>query len=96
MAAILYKNNRVLSVRRVYLGMANEHMILEAKLAGILLALSLLTMLSCQLISPTLIGLNNQATIKVLSDQSHKPSQYLLDHIHDTAEKLQEKTRQVG
>ena len=48
-------------------------------------------MLSCWLISPTLIGLDNQATIKALSDQSHKPSQYLLNHIRDTAEKLQEK-----
>ena len=90
-AAILYKNDKVLKVRRVYLGTAAEHMIFKAKLVGILLVLSLLTALSCQLLSSTLIGLNSQATIKALNEQSYKLSQYLLDHIHDAAKKLQVK-----
>ena len=45
-AAILYKNDRILKVRRAYLGKDNEHMVYEAELVGILLVLSLLHNLS--------------------------------------------------
>ena len=38
-----------------------------------------------------LIGLDNQAAIKALNNQSPHPSHYLLDHIHTTIENLHEK-----
>ena len=37
-AAVLYKNKRVLKVRRAHLGTAKEHTVYEAKLTGVLLA----------------------------------------------------------
>ena len=48
-AAVLYKNKRVLKVRRAHLGTAEEHTIYEAKSTGVLLVLSLLNNLSYQL-----------------------------------------------
>ena len=73
-AAILYKNDRVLKVRIIYLGTAAKHTVFKAELVRILLVLSLLINLSYQLTSTTLIGLDNQAAIKALSNQSYKPS----------------------
>ena len=60
-------------------------------LVGILLALSPLYNLPSWLTTTTLIGLDNQATIKALNNQLPHPSHYLLDHIHTAIEKLHEK-----
>ena len=62
--AVLYKNNRLIKTKRAYLGSADEYTVLEAELVGILLALSLLYNLSCQLITNTLVGLDNQAALR--------------------------------
>ncbi len=62
----------------------------EAELVGILLALHLLLSLSRNLPRAT-IGLDNQAAITATQDQSSKPSHYLLDLIHNTANRLQRK-----
>ena len=90
-AAVLYKNERALKVRRAHLGTAKEHTIHEAESTGVLLALSLLNNLSYQLTTTVHIGLNSQAIIHALNNQSAKPSYYLLDHIHTAVEKLQQK-----
>ena len=52
--ATLYKNNQLLKTRRAYLGSADEHTVFEAELVGVLLALSLLDNLTCQLTSTVL------------------------------------------
>ena len=50
--------------------------------------------LTCQLVNMMLIGLANQAATQALSNQSSKPSHYLLDIIHDTIGRLH--TKQDG
>lgn len=90
-AAILYKNNHIVKTCRFHIGTSEEHTVYEVELVSILLALNLLTNLSCQLTNTTLIGLNNQAVIHVLSNQSPKLSHHLLDHIHSAVEKLHQK-----
>ena len=94
-ATILYKNNRVLKTRRAYLGSAKEHTVFEAKLVGVLLALSLLYNLTCQLTTLVIIGLDNQAVLCALNNQDTKLSHYLLDHIHTAVEKLHQKQDQA-
>lgn len=90
-SAILYKNDRIVKICRYHLGTPTEHTVYEAELVGILLALFLLTTLSCQLTNRVLIGLDNQASIRALNNQSSKPSHYLIDNIHTAAENLQAK-----
>ena len=89
--AILYKNNRIVKISRFHLGAANKHTVYKAELVGVLLALNILTSLACQLINTVLIGLDNQAVIWALNDQTSKSSHYLLNLIHTACEKLQEK-----
>lgn len=91
-AAVLYKGNRVVKSLLLHVGPTTEHTVYETKLIGILLALHLLTLLSCQLMSLTvIIGLDNQVAIKSLNNQNVKPAHYLLDQIHNAAKHLQSK-----
>ena len=90
-AAIFYKNDRIVKISRFHLSAANKHTVYEAELVRVLLALSSLTSLACQLINAVLIGLDNQVVIWALNDQMSKPSHYLLNLIHMACEKLQEK-----
>ena len=85
---ILYKNNHVLKSIQYKLGTPEEHTVYEVELVGIILALHLLMSLACQLVNMTLISLDNQAVILALSNQSPKPSHYLLDIIHDAIGRL--------
>ena len=39
----------------------------------------------------TLVGTDNQASLLALNNQKPHPAHYLIDHIHDTAEKLHAK-----
>ena len=86
--AILYKNNCVLKSIQYKLGTPEEHTVYEVELVGIILALHLLMSLACQLVNTTLIGLDNQAAILALPNQSSKPLHYLLDITHDTIGRL--------
>ena len=98
MSTILFKHHRLMKVRRYYLGPQTKHTVYEAELMGIILALYLLIRLTAQITRKALIGLNNQAAIWSLTNQSTKPSHYLLDHIHSAAEKLHKinyKTQQI-
>ena len=87
-AAILYKDNRIAKKLKFHTGPATKHTVYETEIIGILLALHLLTSLSCNLLNTSLIGLDNQASIKATNDQKKKPAQYLLDQVHNAAENL--------
>lgn len=89
-AAVLYKGDEVLSTVKYHLGPTTHHTVYEAELVGIILALHLLTGRLCQLLNAVIIGLDNQAAIKALTNQTSKPSHYLLDQIHDASERLQQ------
>ena len=90
-AAILHKGNRIIETSRCHLGTAEEHTIYEAELVGIILNLAMLTKLTSQFANTVLIGLDNQATIQALSNQTTKAAHHLLGLIHNAVEKLQEK-----
>ena len=94
-AVILYKNNRPLKTHRFKLGTAEEHTVYEAELVGIILMLYLLTSIIHQITRLVIIGLDTQAAIWVLTNQTTKPSHYLLDLIIAAAEKLQEKQDKI-
>ena len=87
-SAILYKDNRVIKSLYYYLGPLTEHTVYESELIGLLLALHLLLGLTCQLLHSVIIGLDNQAAIRLLTNQEVEPAHYLLDTIHDMAERL--------
>ena len=94
-AAILYKNNRILERCRFKLGTPEEHTIYKVELVGIILTLHLLIMITHQIMRPTVIGLDNQAAIHMLTNQSAKPSHYLLNIIVLAAEKQQERQDKI-
>lgn len=89
-AAVLYKGNEVVKTAKYHLGPSTHHTVYEGELVGIILALHLLTGLACRLLNTVVIGLDNQAAIKALHNQTAKPSHYLLNYIHDATEKLQQ------
>ena len=85
---ILYKGNHAVKSLHCHLGPLTTHMVYESKLIGLLLALHLLLGLTCQLLNTVIMGLDNQAMICSLSNQTPKPAHYILNTIHTTAEKL--------
>lgn len=91
-AAILYRGNRIIKKLQLYIGPITEHTVYESELIGLLLALHLLSMLTCLIPNTAVIGLDNQAAIKAINNQEPKQASYLLDQIHNAAEHLQ--TRQ--
>ena len=95
-AAVLYKGNRAVKTLQLHAGSMTEHTVYKMELIGIILTFHLLTLLACQLTSSSVvIGLNNQARIKFLSNQKAKPAHYLLDQIHMAAELLHAKQDQL-
>ena len=91
-SAVLYKGNIPIKTLLLHVGRISEHTVYETKLISILLALHLLSSLACLLTSFTAaIGLDNQAAIKALHIQKAKPTQYLLDQIHNSVENLHAK-----
>ena len=87
-SAILYKDNCIVKSLCYYLGPLTEHTVYGSELIGLLLALHLLLGLTCQLLHSVIIGLVNQAAIRSLTNQEAEPAHYLLDTIHNTAERL--------
>lgn len=90
-ATILYNDDRIIETSEHHLRMSEDHTVYEAELIGIILALALLTKIASQFMNMVLIGLNNQATIHALNNETTKPSHHLLNLIHTAVEKLQEK-----
>ena len=88
-AAILYKGNRAIKQLKFHAGNMSKHTVYETELLGLLLAFHLLSSLTCALRYSTSIGLDNQASIKAISNQKPKPAQYLMDQVHNAAELLQ-------
>ena len=86
------KNDRI---HRFKLGTPKEHTVYEVELVGIILMLHLFIMITHQIMRLTIIGLDNQVAICTLSNQSAKPSHYLLDLIVSAAEKLQERQDKI-
>jgi len=95
-AAALYINKIEKSSLRYYLRPANKHTVYEGKLIGLALAMHLLTSLCFRLTSYTVIGTDNQASIKALTNQRPHPGHYLLDRIHDAAECLHTKQHRLS
>ena len=90
-SALLYINDRLAKVLRVYLGTSCEHTVYEAEGVGLVMGLHLLNGLSRQLTQPTILGTDSQAVIKALGNQRSQPGHYILDAIHLSAERLHAK-----
>ena len=93
-AALLYINNHLARIIRVYLGTTKEHTVYEAEGVGLIIGLHLLNGLSRRLTHPTVLKTDSQAVIKALKNQCSHLGQYLLDTIHQSAECLH--TKQDG
>jgi ribonuclease HI len=75
-AAIMTKNSRTTRAIHYHLGSAEEHMVFEAELVGILMGLYLIETNPKGNASYT-IGVDNQAALKALTSKFSKPGQYL-------------------
>jgi len=71
-----------------YLGPLSDHTVYEGEIVGLIIALHLLKSIHFQLSSYTIIGTDNQAAIKALSNQTPHPAHHLLDQVHNAAEQL--------
>ncbi|THH26704.1 hypothetical protein EUX98_g7484 [Antrodiella citrinella] len=87
-AAILYIDDERVKTLHYHLGTQDEHTVYEAEAVGLILTLHLLTQLTRSLHPRVFIGLDNQAVIRALSDNTPNPGHYLIDITHDMAEKL--------
>ena len=89
-AAVLMLDNMELKSVRYQLGSEMEHMVYEAEVTAVLLALHLLTQIERDLRMVT-IGVDNQVVLQGLRNQKSKPGHYLLDRVHDALEDFQVK-----
>ena len=93
-AVLLYINDHLVRSLRYYLGTLLEHTVYEAEGVGILMGVHLLHGLSRQLTHSTVLGSDSQAAIRALGNQRVHSGQYILDAIHQAAERLH--TKQDG
>ena len=87
-ATLLYINDRLARVLRLYLGTTQEHTIYEAEGVGLIMGLHLLNGLSCCLTHLTVLGTDSQAVIKALKNQRSHSGHYILNAIHHATERL--------
>jgi len=89
-AAVLYENGKRKADLRYHLGPASEHTVFEGEIVGVLLGLKLAarSRLARNTTSDISISLDNTAVLAALNDQNAKPSQYLLDWVHDMLESM--------
>jgi ribonuclease HI len=87
-AAVMYINQVESQSLWLHLGPMSGHTVYEGELVGLCLAFHILLSLPFTLRSRVIIGTDNQAAVKALSNQRPHPAHYLLDYIHDSAEKL--------
>jgi hypothetical protein len=90
-SAILYKGERVVKTLRYYLGTDKCHTVYEAEGIGISMGLHLLTNLNRKINSAVIMGSDSQALIRATENQCPHAGHYILDEIHDAAEKLHAK-----
>lgn len=88
---MLYEGPNVKEVLLFHLSSILEHTVYEAEAVGLIMGMHLLTKYQCQFCSKILLRRDSQAVLCVLKNQLTHPGQYLLDHIHNAAEGLQEK-----
>ena len=94
-SALPYINERLVKVLRTHLGSSLEHTVYEAEGVGLLMGLHLLNGPSCELTQTTVLGTDNQVVIKALGNQKLHTGQYILDAIHNSAERLNAKQDQL-
>ena len=87
-SAVLYVNSVKKRSLQYHLGPDTEHMVYEAEITGLLLALHLLSLLKSSLCSPVVIRSDSQATIRALLNQKPHPAHHLLDQVHTSAKQL--------
>ncbi|KZP22683.1 hypothetical protein FIBSPDRAFT_711381, partial [Athelia psychrophila] len=90
-AVVLYEGSRVIAVRRYYLGKSTEYTVHNGEAVGVIMGLHLLISFTRRLRGPTIIGCNNQAVLRGLTNQKPHSGHYLLDTIHDLKERLHAK-----
>jgi ribonuclease HI len=93
-AAVLYgKNNEPKEADsiRFQLGSIKKHTVFEAEIVGVVLALHTIKVLRDE--KRILIALDNQATIRALTNNCRQPGQYLLDEVHKMIGKLGKKIK---
>ena len=90
--AVLMLNDMVLTSLRYWLGKETEHMVYEAEIMEVILALHLLMGVERGL-QKVMIGVDNQAVLLGLKNQRSKLGHHLLDKVHDALEDFQ--VRQV-
>ena len=93
---ILYKGNHAVKSLHYHLGPLTTHMVYESKLIGLLLALHLLLGLTCQLLHTVIMGLDNQAMICSLSNQTPKPAHYILNSSCQPNQRMSSTYRYTG
>ena len=90
-SAILYKGDNIINSLRYYLRTDKQHMVYEAERVGISMGLHLLIGLNRKLNDMVIMGSDSQALIKAIKNQRPHTGHYILDEIHNAAEKLQAK-----
>jgi hypothetical protein len=90
-SAILYKEDNIINSLRYYLGTEKQHTVYKAEGVGISMGLHLLIGLNRRLNDVVIMGSDSQALIKATENQRLHAGHYILDEIHNAAEKLQAK-----
>jgi ribonuclease HI len=65
------------------LGMPSEHTVFEAELVGIVLALHII--MKQEEVGTVVIGVDNQAVIRVMQNLTSGSGQYIIDEVHEIA-----------
>jgi len=84
---MVWNRNQCVRRRRAYLGPDTEQTVYVAEAVALLIALYTILQMSTA-IYKLYIGLDNQAVIRALTDQSPKSGHFILDEIHTVALKL--------
>ena len=87
-SVILYRGANVIKTLRYYLRMDKCHTVYEAEGVGVSMGLHLLTSLGNKVGDMVIMGTDSQALIKATKNQCPHTEHYILDDIHDAAERL--------
>jgi hypothetical protein len=95
-SAVLYKGPNVIKTLRYYLGTDDCHMVYEAEGVGVYMVLHLLTSLGSRIGGAAILGTDSQALVKATKNQRPHTGHYILDEIHNVAEKLHMKQDELA
>jgi ribonuclease HI len=85
-AAVLMKDGVMVREKRFYLGKVEEHMVYEAEVVGMILAVHLLKEAGGE--GTMALGVDNQAAIRATGSFQSQPGHHLIDTLHDDLRKL--------